>query len=90
MDRIGAVVGGIIGYVLGLFFKSLVPILILFKLPSFYEYLVETFVPTSGISTPEFIRFFTVPVPFALLGVAIGVVMLRSRSGAKTVALPES
>ena len=35
MDRIGAVVGGIIGYVLGLFFKSLVPILILFKFPSF-------------------------------------------------------
>jgi len=89
LDRIGAVVGGIIGYVLGLFFKSLVPIIILFKLPSFYEYLVETFVPTSGISTPEFIRFFTVPVPFAC-SVGIGVVMLRSRSEAKTVALPET
>ena len=90
MDRIGAVVGEVIGYFLGLFFKSLIPVLILFKFPSLEEYLVQTFVPTSGISTPDFIRFFTVPVPFALLGVAIGVVMLRSRSGAKTVALPES
>src|SRR2546422_1668704 len=70
-DRTGAVVGGIIGFVLGIFFKSLVPLLILFKFPSFYQYLVETFVPTSGISTPEFIRFFTVPVLFALLGVGI-------------------
>ena len=90
MDRTGAVVGGIIGFVLGLFFKSLVPLLDLFKFPSFYEYLVETFVPTSGISTPEFIRFFTVPVLFACSGWGFGVVMLRSRSEAKTVALPET
>src|SRR2546428_5198334 len=59
------------------------------QVPVVYEYLVETFVPTSGISTPEFIRFFTVPVPFAC-SVGIGFVMLRSRSEAKTVTLPET
>jgi len=31
LDRSGAVVGGIIGYVVGLYFKSLVPILNKFK-----------------------------------------------------------
>ncbi|TLX95775.1 MAG: hypothetical protein E6K96_06855 [Thaumarchaeota archaeon] len=90
MDRIGAVVGGIIGYVVGLFFKSLIPALILLKFPSFEDYLVETFIPASGISTPDFIRFFTIPLPFALLGAAIGVLRYRSRSVATTPGVPET
>ena len=90
MDRKGAVVGGIIGYIVGLFFKSLIPALILLKFPSFEEYLVETFIPATGISTPDFIRFFTVPLPFALMGVAIGITIFRGRNGAKTLSIPET
>src|SRR5260370_34638876 len=77
----GGLLGGALGYVLGLFFKSSVGALITFKFPSAYQYLTNTFVPSSGI---DFIRFFTVPVPFALLGAALGVLAFRSRTGAET------
>ena len=94
MDRrwaiIGGIAGGTIGYIVGLFFKSLVPLLILLKFPSFEEYLVSTFIPAAGLSTPDFIRFFTVPLPFALMGGAIGVLIFRSGKGAKTVSIPET
>jgi len=55
-----------------LFFKGLVVVLITLKVPSLEGYLVDTFVAVAGISNPDFIRFFTVPLPFALLGAAIG------------------
>lgn len=90
MDRWGAVIGGVAGYIVGLFFKSLIPALILLKFPSIQDYLVQTFIPATGISTPDFIRFFTVPLPFALMGVAVGVLIFRSGNGAETVAIPET
>jgi hypothetical protein len=77
----GGLLGGALGYVLGLFFKSSVAALITFKFPSVYQYLTNTFVPSSGI---DFIRFFTVPVPFALFGAALGVLMYRDKTAAET------
>jgi hypothetical protein len=77
----GALLGGALGYVLGLFFKSSIVALITLKFPSASEYLANTFVPSSGI---DFIRFFTVPVPFALLGAALGVLVYRGKTGAET------
>ncbi len=77
----GALLGGALGYVLGLFFKSSIVALITFKFPSIYQYLTSTFIPSSGI---DFVRFFTVPLPFALLGASIGVLAYRSRTGAET------
>ncbi len=77
----GALLGGALGYVLGLFFKSSIVALITFKFPSASQYLSNTFVPSSGI---DFIRFFTVPLPFALFGAAIGVLAFRSKTGAET------
>jgi len=77
----GGIMGGALGYVLGLFFKSSIVSLITFKFPSAYEYLANTFVPSSGI---DFIRFFTVPVPFSLLGAALGVLVYRGKTGAET------
>ena len=78
----GGIMGGALGYVLGLFFKSSIVSLITFKFPSAYEYLANTFVPSSGI---DFIRFLTVPVPFALFGAALGVLAYRSKAGAQAV-----
>jgi len=77
----GALLGGALGYVLGLFFKSSIVALITLKFPSAYEYLTNTFVPSSEI---DFIRFFTVPVPFALLGAALGVLVYRGKSSVET------
>jgi len=79
----GGLLGGALGYVLGLFFKSSIAALITFKFPSVYQYLTNTFVPSSGI---DFIRFFTVPVPFALLGAALGVLVYRGKTDAETAA----
>ncbi len=87
-----ALAGGVIGFLLGLFFKSVILVLITLKLPSLERYLVDTFIPAAGISNPDFIRFFTVPLPFALLGAAIGALRYRSRGGATTTtpAVPET
>jgi hypothetical protein len=85
----GALIGGVVGYVAGLFFKSLILVLITLKVPSFYQYLVDTFVPGGGLTNPDFLRFFTVPLPFALLGAAIGVLAFRSKT-AGIAAMPES
>ncbi len=85
----GALGGGVIGFVVGLFFKSLIVVMITLKVPSIEQYLTETFIPASGISTPDFIRFFTVPLPFALLGATIGAFRFRSRGGQTTQAGPE-
>ena len=73
----GGVVGGGLGYLAGLFFKSFTVSLITFKIPSLSQYLVQTFVPAQGLATPDFIRFFTVPLPFALMGAALGVLVYR-------------
>jgi hypothetical protein len=70
----GGLLGGALGYVIGLFFKSSIVALITLKFPSIYQYLVNTFIPSSAV---DFIRFFTVPVPFALLGAALGAVYLN-------------
>ena len=77
----GGLLGGALGYLLGLFFKSSVVAVITFKFPSVDEYLTNMFVPSSGI---DLIRFLTVPVPFALLGAALGVLVYRSKTGAET------
>jgi hypothetical protein len=77
----GGLLGGALGYVLGLFFKSSIGALLTLKFPSAYQYITNTFIPSSGI---DLIRFFTVPVPFALLGAALGVLAYRSRTGAGT------
>ena len=89
MGRNGALIGGIAGYVVGLFFKSLIIVLITLKVPSFDQYLVSTFIPAGGLVTPDFLRFFTVPLPFALLGAAVGALAFRSKT-AGIAALPES
>ncbi len=60
------------------------------KVPSLEKYLVDTFIPADGISNPDFIRFFTVPLPFALLGAAIGALKYGGRGGATTPAVPET
>jgi hypothetical protein len=73
----GGLGGGVIGYVLGLFFKSAIGALITLKFPPASEYLTNTFVPTSAV---DLIRFFTVPLPFALLGAALGVLYFRGRA----------
>jgi len=85
-----ALAGGVIGFLLGLFFKSLILVLITLNVPSLEKYLVDTFVPAHGISNPDFIRFFTVPLPFALLGAAIGALKYGGRGGATTPAVPET
>jgi len=85
-----ALAGGVIGFLLGLFFKSLILVLITLNVPSVEKYLVDTFVPAHGISNPDFIRFFTVPLPFALLGAAIGALKYGGRGGATTPAVPET
>src|SRR3989442_16006656 len=85
-----ALAGGVIGFLLGLFFKSLILVLITLKVPSLEKYLVDTFIPADGISNPDFIRFFTVPLPFALLGAAIGALKYGGRGGATTPAGPEN
>ena len=77
----GALTGGVVGYVTGLFFKSALPALITFKFPSASQYLTDTFVPSSAVDA---IRFITIPVPFALLGAALGVLYLRGKTGAGT------
>ncbi len=80
MGWIGGVIGGIIGYLFGLFFKSWLILLWYQGLvlghnpPSFGQYFVSTFIP---VSTIDFIRFFTIGLPFALLGVVIGLVMTK-------------
>ena len=90
MVRRSALAGGVIGFLSGLFFKSLILLLITLKVPSLERYLLDTFVPAAGISNPDFIRFFTVPLPFALLGAAIGALMYRTKSGTATPAIPET
>ena len=74
---------------LGLFFKSLIIVLITLKVPSFDQYLASTFVPVGGLSSPDFLRFFTVPLPFALMGAAVGALMFRGKTAA-IATLPES
>ncbi len=86
----GALAGGAIGYLLGLFFKSLILVLITLRVPSLEQYLVNTFIPAEGLSNPDFLRFFTVPLPFALLGAAGGALMYRSKGRATTVAVPDT
>ncbi len=86
----GALVGGVIGYILGLFFKSLILVAITLKVPSLEQYLVNTFVPTGGFSNPDFLRFFTVPLPFSLLGAAVGAIIFRSKSEAMTVPVTDA
>ena len=90
MVRRSALAGGVIGFLSGLFFKSLILVLITLKIPSIERYLADTFIPAAGISNPDFIRFFTVPLPFALLGAAIGALMYRTKSGTTTPAIPET
>ncbi len=72
-----------------MFFKSLIIVLITLKVPSFDQYIVATFVPAGGLSSPDFLRFFTVPLPFALMGAAIGALAFRSKTAAMA-AMPES
>ncbi len=76
----GALIGGVVGYVVGLFFKSLIIVLITLKVPSFDQYLVSTFIPAGGLATPDFLRFFTVPLPFSLMGAAVGALAFRSKT----------
>ena len=85
----GALIGGVVGYVVGLFFKSLIIVLITLKVPSFDQYLVDTFVPAGGLSNPDFLRFLTVPLPFALMGAAVGALAFRSKTPG-IAAMPES
>jgi hypothetical protein len=88
MGRKGGLIGGIVGYLLGLFFKSFILVMITLKVPSLETYLTNTFIPASGV---DIIRFLTVPLPFALLGASIGVLMPRGRTEAPTTAAtPES
>ncbi len=83
----GGLLGGVLGYLLGLFFKSAIIVAITFKAPSFSQYLTNTFVPSSDV---DFIRFFTVPVPFALLGAALGLLVYRSKTQAGGPNEPEA
>jgi len=89
VGRKGALIGGVLGYVVGLFFKSLIIVLITLKVPSFDQYLVSTFIPAGGLTTPDFLRFFTVPLPFALMGAAVGALAFRSKT-ARIATTPES
>ncbi len=89
VGRKGALIGGIVGYVVGLFFKSLIIVLITLKIPSFDQYLVNTFVPAGGLSSPDFLRFFTVPLPFALMGAAVGALAFKGKT-AGIAAMSES
>ena len=89
MGRIGALIGGVVGYVVGLFFKSLIIVLITLKVPSFDQYLASTFIPAGGLNTPDFLRFFTVPLPFALIGATVGALAFKSKT-AGIAAMPES
>jgi hypothetical protein len=90
LGRMGGVAGGILGYVAGLFFKSLITVLITLKVPAFDQYLISTFVPAGGLSTPHFIEFITVPLPFALMGAALGLLAFRSNQGRLASAATES
>ncbi len=83
----GGLLGGVLGYLLGLFFKSAIIVAFTFKVPSFWQYLTNTFVPSSDV---DFIRFFTVPVPFALLGAALGLLVYRSKTQAGGPNEPEA
>ena len=65
---------------MGLFFKSLILVLITLRVPTFEQYLADTFVPAQGFSNPDFLRFFTVPLPFALMGAALGALASRSKT----------
>jgi hypothetical protein len=89
VGRKGALLGGVVGYVVGLFFKSLIIVLITLKVPSFSQYLIDTFIPVGGLSSPDFLRFFTVPLPFALMGAAVGALVFRSKT-AGMASMPES
>jgi hypothetical protein len=75
--------------VIGLFFKSLIVVLITLQVPSFDQYLVSTFFPAGGLTSPDFIRFLTVPLPFALMGAAVGALAFRGKQ-ARIAAMPES
>ncbi len=83
MVRKGVIAGGIVGYLIGLFFKSFILVMITLKIPSLEKYLTDTFIPASGI---DLIRFLTVPLPFALLGATVGLLMVRSKSNANASA----
>ena len=89
MGRNGALIGGTVGYVVGLLFKSLIIVLITLKVPTFEQYLISTFVPAGGLSTPHFIEFITVPLPFALMGAAVGMLAFRSKTSG-IAAVPEA
>jgi len=84
----GALLGGAIGYLSGLFFKSGIGAFFGYaftkSLPTLNQYLIDTFIPAQGLSTPDFLRFFTVPLPFALLGAALGVLIFRNSRQAGT------
>jgi hypothetical protein len=86
----GALAGGVVGYLVGLFFKSLIVVMITLSVPSFEQYLAETFIPTGGISNPDFIRFFTVPLPFALLGATLGALRFKGKGEATPQPVPEA
>jgi hypothetical protein len=89
VGRKGALLGGVVGYLVGLFFKSLIIVLITLKVPSFSQYLTDTFIPVGGLSSPDFLRFFTVPLPFALMGAAVGALMFRSKT-TRMASMPET
>ena len=71
-----ALVGGVLGFIIGFLFRVLVNIIFFPGVSTFQEGLMVTLYPSSRI---DYVLNFFVPVPYALFGALLGYVYYRRK-----------